>query len=209
MLIELPKWPQMIVTGKSVTVEQAKDIILRTDEFFTSTYEFAGGNNHDFNAAYRKKAGLIESADFPYAKLHKTLGIVRTSYVFNSWGSCNYIGGPHGWCHPDGTIGFYDNIGKWPSLEDVQRDWKLLAEAFPYIDLHVTLMSGEACEDRYPLINLRVVSGKVHINPADLTVHGGTFTPSRNWVINNKGRELGVPMHWYDEFAETVRKALK
>ncbi len=30
----LPKWPQMLVTGDSLTIEQAKEIIRRTDRFF-------------------------------------------------------------------------------------------------------------------------------------------------------------------------------
>lgn len=32
----LPKWPQMLVTGASVTKEQALEIIRRTDSFFSS-----------------------------------------------------------------------------------------------------------------------------------------------------------------------------
>lgn len=32
--VTLIKWPQMIVTGASVTREQAKEIIIRTDPFF-------------------------------------------------------------------------------------------------------------------------------------------------------------------------------
>lgn len=28
------KWPQMCVTGEDVTIDQAKDIIRRTDSFF-------------------------------------------------------------------------------------------------------------------------------------------------------------------------------
>jgi hypothetical protein len=48
----LPKWPQMIVTGKPVTVENAKDIIFRTDSFLTSSDEFSGGNNKEFNDWY-------------------------------------------------------------------------------------------------------------------------------------------------------------
>lgn len=54
----LPKWPQMIVTGQSVTVDQAKNIILRTDSFLTDPYKWSGGNNHKFNTKYREMAGL-------------------------------------------------------------------------------------------------------------------------------------------------------
>ena len=32
----LPKWPQMYTTGLPVAIEQAKEIIRRTDSYFTS-----------------------------------------------------------------------------------------------------------------------------------------------------------------------------
>ena len=54
----LPKWPQMMVTGKHVTLEQAKEIIFRTDPFLVDTSKYSGGNAHEFNAWYRKEAGL-------------------------------------------------------------------------------------------------------------------------------------------------------
>lgn len=40
------KWRQMIVTGTPVTVDQAKEIIRRTDRFI---YRGDGGNNHEYN----------------------------------------------------------------------------------------------------------------------------------------------------------------
>ena len=40
----LPKWPKMVVTGKKLTVEQALEIIRRTDSFFS----YQSGNNHAF-----------------------------------------------------------------------------------------------------------------------------------------------------------------
>ena len=45
----LPKWSQMIVTGKNVTVEQAKDIIFRTDYFLTDPSKYSAGNDDQFN----------------------------------------------------------------------------------------------------------------------------------------------------------------
>ena len=35
---ELPKWPQMLVVGKDITVEQAKEIIFATDSQLVNTY---------------------------------------------------------------------------------------------------------------------------------------------------------------------------
>ena len=44
----LPKWPGVFVTGKSVTPEQAKDIIFRTDTSIHRPSDFMGGNDRRF-----------------------------------------------------------------------------------------------------------------------------------------------------------------
>ena len=51
---ELPKWPRHLVTGKPLTVEQAKEVIRRTDTFFGGW----GGNNHDYNRWVRDAVGM-------------------------------------------------------------------------------------------------------------------------------------------------------
>lgn len=229
----LNKWPQMLVTGKPVTVEQAKDIIFRTDEFLTDPYEFSGGNARQFNQAYREQAGLtliMETRKYDngreytmpdYDKLSaikEQLGIVSTNYVTNDWASCSFIGGPHGWCHPDGTIGFSDNVGKWPSIEEIVEDWQRIATAFPYLDLHVTLMDGESCEDgTTAVINIRVLNGAVSVEKPNERVHDGVGVVTEDQLVqgflealraNTHSRELGLPMSWYTEFAEKVRAAV-
>ena len=45
---ELPKWPQCIITGERVTLEQADEIIRRTDTFLTFGF---GGNDNRFDEA--------------------------------------------------------------------------------------------------------------------------------------------------------------
>lgn len=42
------KWPQMLTTGEKLTVDQAKEIIRRTDDFFSSLSEFSSGNDHNY-----------------------------------------------------------------------------------------------------------------------------------------------------------------
>ena len=211
----LPKWPQMIVTGEPVTVEQAKDIIFRTDRFLTDASEYSGGNARDFNDDYRERAGLNEIREtFPktwWDMVPHAAGYIDTQYVRNDWGSCAFVFGPHGWCHPDGTIRFNDNVGKWPSVEDVLNDWTLLAEAFPFLNLHVTLMSGESMdEDTKPVVNIRVQSGTASVCEPDLSVHSADITPLavRSLLSLNmapEDRELGLLDSWYDEYAEKVR----
>lgn len=179
--IELPKWPQMIVSGHSVIQEQAEDIIFRTDWFLSSTSEYSGGNNEEFNNWYREISGLnkfrekliknnidiFDGADF----LRNKINFVETQYVHNSWASCSYVFGAYGWCHPDGNIGYIDNIGKHPTISEVVKDWNLLLNAFPYLNLNITLMSGECSEENtFPIINIRL-KDKVELLKPNLAIH--------------------------------------
>lgn len=53
----LPKWPGVYVTGKSVTPEQAKEIIMRTDRSVFSISSYGLGNNHRFADMVRRESG--------------------------------------------------------------------------------------------------------------------------------------------------------
>ena len=216
----LPKWPQMIVTGKSVTVEQAKNIILRTDDFLTDPYEYAGGNNHRFNTQYRKMAGLDRIKKNDWAKLHifgaklrEEIGNVDCEYVQNTWASCAFIFGPHGWCWPDGTIQYVDNVGKWPSVETILEEWTKLAAAFPYLQLNVTLMNGEGCQEGLsPVVNISVMQGIASLELPNLLVHeSATFVDRADNAmllhLENRDREQGLPKEWVEEFAAIVKQA--
>ena len=182
----LPKWPQMIVTGVKLTKEQTLEIIRRTDTFMIGH----DGNDHDFIKKARKTLGMPEEKrywdeefknldgthnDDAYNKYNREFwnksqewqgkwGVIETEYVHNSWISCAYIGGTHGWCHPDGTIGYSDNIGKWPNTEEIYNEWCLLAKEFPFIEIGVTLWSGESCEDNTrPVVSFKIKNGEVEI----------------------------------------------
>lgn len=179
--ISLTKWPQMLVWGTPVTPAQAAEIILRTDDFLTSLYEHSGGNNHRWNQWAKKELGLSLFKDFTTkhpelnvdwtfrnrveAIIREKVGTIYTQYVSNSWASCAFIYGPHGWVHPDGNIGFIDNVGKWPEAVEVYEEWTALAQAFPYLELHATLMSEEETDAdvAFPLVTFVVANGKVQI----------------------------------------------
>lgn len=238
----LPKWPQHYVTGTPVTVDQAKEIIRRTDSFFCHGY---GGNNRQYNSWVRKTLGMapdywdrptrpFPKDDAPQAEKDADLEARRaenaedrrltelfekrwhplsTEYVHNSWISCAFIGGPHGWCHPDGKIGYVDNVGKWPSVESIFNDWKLLAEAFPFLDIGVTLYDGESCEDgTRPVVSMMVRESKVTlVDPAVENVHdrhakayrrgGRTDGTEVMALMTDPRREQGVPDEWIAEWA--------
>lgn len=232
----LPKWPQMIVTGKSVTSDQALDIIFRTDSFLTDCDEWSGGNAKNFNNWYRDISGLNnfrienggDSIDFKLLRpfwdkreqFLNTLGFISTNYVHNSWGSCAFVFGPHGWCHPNGKIQYSDNIGKYPSVEEVLEDWTKLAVAFPYLDLNVTLMSGESEDHNFPVVNIRVLDGIATLEEPNLEVHTdysellGDNLKLMNAISNiahqtTERRECGFSQPIYEMFANKVRQGLE
>lgn len=219
--IGLPKWPAMVVRGTSVTVEQAKDILRRTDLVFLRGY---WGNDDEFNRELAQildlpkglrsgletssepwSAATYEAEDEAVRAWQAHWGCVETQYVVNSWIACAYIGGPHGWCHPNGTIRFDTNIGKYPSVEAVLKDWTHLAEAFPYLDLTATLMDREYCEENpIPLVSIRVVGGTATpCDPLPVTVDAEAMEAAESLAerFTQPHPEFGLPLSWIQEWA--------
>jgi len=210
------KWPQMFTTGKTVTSEQAKEIIRRTDLFFVDFSDLLGGNNQNFNNSFLVNSGKKRIIDDVKDDWPKMYGVqekfeeewkhVSTSYVSNCWASSSFIGGPHGWCHPDGTISFKDNIGKWPSLEDVVEDWKNLLVAFPFLEVNVTLFDGESCqEEAKPTVSLSIGDKKIVIHENhDIHDESRSENPNiDNFIehMNCEDREQGLSNKWIKDFA--------
>lgn len=236
----LPKWPQMLVAGDSITVEQAKNIIFATDTSLTCY--FMGGNDRKFEEDFKCATGYskFETNYEDRSKMtdeekekDKEKGIelsrarwqaweaftqeakfLSTEYVHNSWASCAYIYGPHGWCHPDGTISYTDNVGKWPSVEDVANDWKKIAARWPFLNVWVTLMNAEHCEDHSaPVVTFHVSNGTVEYyegttEPMATVKKRDDFELGLNMGMIFSGRhsrEHGLPDGWIEEFTEKVR----
>lgn len=175
-LIGLPKWPQMRVHGRGITQEQAREIIIRTDGFFSS--HGRGGNNHAFEQRMATALGLpyndySRDADWraindAWEAFRASIGHISTEYVSNGWISNAFVFGPSGWCHPNGTIHFVHNVGKWPSVEAIADDWADIAAEWPFLDLDACLMSGEGAEDgTTPLVNIVVRDGTVSVYEHD------------------------------------------
>jgi hypothetical protein len=164
------KWPRLLVVGESVTEEQADEILIRTNGWW-----WIGGNDGAFSEAVEDVA-----AEFGYPpepdltapteqrtgrwknlqEWRKSLGILELEYLTNDRIQSSWIGGPHGWCDWDGSIGCSThNIGKWPSAEDVTEEWQRIAEAFPYLDLTAQCVEDEG-EGRIA-DEWRVVNGSV------------------------------------------------
>lgn len=228
----LPKWPQMLVSGKRVTIDQAKDIIFKTDTFFINESTVGGGNNQNFNDYYREIAGLNDFRKyFRYAGnqgqvlvdwhrlsfskdlLRDHLQVLDLSYLNTDWGSSNYVGGPHGWCHPTGEISFSDNIGKWPDTSEVEIEFIKIAKAFPYLELVATLMDGEDGEENSPVVNFFIKNGEVQLKKGSIRSHNKykiQRRPKRSIEENirlaaDTKSEQGLPNSWYEEYAHRVK----
>lgn len=171
--IGLPKWLQCVIDGEKISEEQAMEIIRRTDNFFING---SGGNNHDFNKKvrfickfpeqelYKKEDGKYDFESYYKAvqEYEKKWNIIPLEYLSNDWVSSSYIYGPNGWCHPDGTIHYRENIGKWPNVEEVYEELARIAKEFPFLTFNCTLMSGEHSEDDIEsLVTMHVENGKV------------------------------------------------
>lgn len=218
----LPKWPQMVVWGAPVTVEQAKDIILRTDYFLTDICSYGGGNNKRWAAWARTELGFNHLAEDEseghwrrqgaiQEKLRAAIGFVETEYVRNVWAACSFIYGPHGWCHPNGTIWYEDNVGKYPCARVIFEEWQALAKAFPFLDLTVTLFDGESAEDHTsPVVSFRVQGGHVALL-AEAVTPAQRPIPERNerallrQIVTNASREQGLDDQWIRDYANILR----
>jgi hypothetical protein len=101
------------------------------------------------------------------------------------------------------------NIGKWPTVLEILEDWKIIAEAFPYLDLICTVFDDEHCEDnKKPLVSFVVKDGMVEISEP-LKSYRTVCTTIGEDLIDRYGclgRELGLPEKWYDDFASKIKK---
>lgn len=211
--IGLPKWPALLVKGKDVTKKQAAEIIIRTDRSIPN-FEYAG-NDRDHAKNLSALFGIPEEFDdgvkYPQEptkaqkekrteemrtrwasmeRLEEKIGKLNLEYLQNSWIVSSYIGGPHGWCDWDGNVGnCATNIGKWPSVEAVTKDWTLIAEAFPFLDLECQLCNHEAgypVENQVngPVVKFVVKKGTVTVLPQDPSKDTYIVAPRETGIAN-------------------------
>ncbi|WP_328427847.1 hypothetical protein [Streptomyces sp. NBC_00443] len=142
--MELSKWPRLLVTGTPVTEEQANEILIRTANLWLLHV-----NDREWNATVGDVLG-VEAGKFGFWTPESTraaateLRCLELQWLYTSRISSSWIGGPHGWCDWDGTIGAANyNIGKHPDVETVTDEWQRIAAAFPYLDLRAQLVTDE------------------------------------------------------------------
>jgi hypothetical protein len=89
----------------------------------------------------------------------------------------------------------------------------VLLAAFPYLEVGVTLLDGESCEqEAKPVVSFLVGGGKVRVvDPAVEDVHAGFVKPVPSGIDNflahrgNPSREQGIPDQWIVEMGRKLR----
>lgn len=228
----LPKWPHLIIIGKPVTRDQAFDIIFRTDGFLTDTCKHAGGNNHAFNAIYHRDSGIAQVAkekeqyndawlfDMQVTEaLREKIKFVRRKYIRNDWTSSPMVGGPHGFCSPEGEIYHDCNVGKWPCGSEVFEDLKTIVKEWPFLEFKASLYSHEDCEC-HPTEHKGVVmsfvaeNGVVRVTEEDFDLLNAPRPGARDMreairmISAGCESEQGLPWRWMMEYAKKVKALL-
>lgn len=186
------KWPRLIVTGQPVTHQQANEILLRTNCWW-----YLGGNDRLWTRLVADAVSLtLDGYDNPTTDTTRALiarwNVLELEYLANARIESSWIGGPHGWCDWNGTIGCANyNIGKWPSAEQVTAEWAAIAAAFPFLSLDAQVVEDEGEADT-AAVQWRVRDGVVEVvEPGELLRAPSDVTFLAPLMI---GGERGVPL---------------
>jgi hypothetical protein len=212
MGLPLPKYGRMLVTGKPVTPEQALEVIFRTDYI-------------------HRMWGYDEDLPIDDAKRHL---IVSAWHARMNWFEAYNIGddGGWGWLRPDGQILYDGNFSSMAEVAEIYDDWKLVAKAFPFLEVNITLWNDEAGTEAdpiwrraawlgeyatpefRPMVSLRVSNGKIKlVDPLFTDVHENDQPPTGKYVLP---AELADPAHpriiskdrlleWFEKYAPPIK----
>ncbi|MDH2424835.1 hypothetical protein [Sphaerisporangium sp. TRM90804] len=219
-MTEYGKWPRLIVAGQPVSREQANEILIRTDlwhmatndraweqEINLLTEEFGRPAAYDWARDKERPRAFLEHLNAEDA-WKSSFGVLELHYLHNEQIASAYIDGPHGWCDWDGKIGCASyNIGKWPTRAEVTEDLTVIAEAFPYLDMHVQLIHDEPDGEGDVADTWAVKNGVAAlVEPAGVldqpkdNVEAAVFG-----LLFNPIRERGVPLERLREALQQVR----
>ena len=204
-MINLTKWPLLLVSDQKVNQELAAEIIIRTSYIEVST------NNKDFKNKVNKEFGIPSEVNYnlPLSeriteidnrlkmidKIKNELGILDLEYLTNNQIASSFIGGPYGWINWQGQIGCNSfNIGKWPSHERVLCEWELIAKEWPELNFRSQLVPDEG-DAEFPAVEYVIDHGKVTVieNPT-LKLEPkstGLLLPEDQDIILDTNKEIG------------------
>lgn len=146
------KWPALLVRGNTLTEEQANEVIVRmTDPYWLI------GNDEEWGRLTQEAFGLTFTErydlenykiyDRECQRIYRELGTVQSEYLgLASRVYSAMIGGSYGWCDWSGAVESFYNVGKWPSVEELTRQWVDVARAFPFLTLRAQVFDCETVE---------------------------------------------------------------
>ena len=150
------KWPALRMVGPNVSRAQAMDFIWRTD--FALQWPGSCCNDDSFCDELSDWLGFphgVESIKERLAtwdKMCRNRGQVFLHHLESNWVGTFSIYGPSGIVHPDGTVSLATNIGKWPTIEEIERDLEQLVSIAPWLscvvglwDMYTVIEDGEDC----------------------------------------------------------------
>lgn len=144
------KWPGCIITGNKITQEQAMQVMIATDHTLVSplyssqTNATRGGilgytgMSLIFDDNGSIKDGMMGMwAEWRYF-LIKQANWMELRYLYNSFWSDS-------WVDMEGEIYQYNNLGKYPFIEEVLHEFYTIQKVFPFLQLTAQLYSDEVC----------------------------------------------------------------
>jgi hypothetical protein len=207
-VVELTKWPRLLVTGDAVTPEQANDILIRTSPPFMLS------NDHEWVRLVCAEYGIPVQPAYPGATkwcepVHKELvwtfrdlEVIPLFHLYNRAVMSSWPGGFQAWCGWDGEIGCSTwNIGKWPDQDDVTRDLESIAAAWPFLRMHVQLISDEGEGEI-------AATWAVRDGQAALVEPAGRIRPVEDYDMSRMMRMLGSPGSERGVSLERLREAI-
>lgn len=220
--INLKKWCGFLVRGKSVSKNQAAEILIRTD---SNQFDFRYAGNSEKNRTELKKYfGYNFKEDEPncYNKqleiinnLRMQFGVLDLNYLTNSRIVTPFIQGPYGWCDWDGSIGCNSyNVGRWPSADGLYEEWKLIAECFPFLELRCQILQDEiGIDNPTPVLEFLVKEGNVEVRTEDLILQEKPAKDSEKYLytlayMTDAERESGISIKELHEKLSLVHEYL-
>lgn len=137
------KWPGLVVLGEKIHPDLALEIIVRTMfPLYTNQHKYL---EEIYSRCVGRKVSFSYSAPPEVEeKAIANIGGLPLTYMRSSWVASNWIGGPHGWCRPDGQIRSSNyNVGKWPTDEEISQDLALIAQTWPSLRFTVQCLDRE------------------------------------------------------------------
>ena len=200
--ISWPKWPGLLIVGESCSEEQASQILIRTQRWYLLEYDVPKGSLlhdelHKIYVSLLPIEDRISYIPIDYNIIEQKIKPLELSYLSNDRICSSWVGGLHGWCNWDGKIFCNNyNIGKWPQIQDVEHDLKLITSEFPFLNFTLQLLSQEidSEEDSYPIYTCEVNNGSIKQIQSDNFICSTSHTFDNyeklnlktNWINNEK-----------------------